>query len=359
MRLSALLAALLLALPAHAATERTGERFDGGEVIERLDVADLPAGTHRFWFRGGANALAQGWWVPVVVVKGARPGPRLLLTAGMHGDELNGIAVIHQLIRETDAQQLSGTLVLVPGANPPALLRQTRNWTTTREGEGANLNRLMPGDAAGDTPERHAERLWTRVMRPNADTAIDLHTQSRGVEYPMYVFSDPRNPRNRRIAELLGPDMVKVDKGQKGTVETTFNDAGVPAVTLELGPPLVFEAAMVRRGVDGVRNLMRDLRMLPGAPTRPRPAFVGNATTTVATQRGGWATLEIALGDRVRAGQAVGFVADAFGRVTERLTAPVEGRVLVVATDPMREPGDRLVTILSQNDEPRCADGSC
>ncbi len=355
----ALLAALLLAVPAQAATERTGERFQDAEVIERLDTADLPTGTHRFWFRGAQGPLAQAWWVPVVVVKGAKPGPRLLLTAGMHGDELTGVAVIHTLARETDAQQLSGTLIAVPGANPPGLLRQTRNWTTTREGEGANLNRLMPGDAAGDAPERHAERLWSRVLGPNADTAVDLHTQSRGVEYPMYVFSDPRNPRNRRIAELLGPDMIKLDKGQKGTVETTFNDAGVPAVTLELGAALVFEPEMVRRGVEGVRNLMRDLKMLPGAVERPRTAFVGNATTTVPTSIGGWATLQVALGDRVRKGQAVGFVADPFGRVTERLTAPVDGRVLVVATDPMREPGDRLVTLLSQNDEPRCADGSC
>lgn len=351
-------AALLFATPALAATERTGDRIDGVAVIERLDVADLPSGTHRFWFAGVGNSLGQSWWVPVVVVKGARPGPRLLLTAGMHGDELSSIAVAHELAR-TAPEQLSGVLIVVPGANPPALLRQTRNFTTSREGDGVNLNRQMPGNETGDAPERLAGRLWTRVLRPNADAVVDLHTQSRGTAYPMFAFTDPRLPRNRRMAELVGPDMIKIDAGAKGSVETAFNDAGVPAITLELGGPLRFDPVMVRRGTDGLRNLMREMKMLDGEVAAPPPAFVGNQGTSVRTDRAGWATLSVELGDAVRKGQTVATLADPFGRVIASYAAPLEGRVLVVATDPMREPGDSLIRILSISTDPKCAGGSC
>jgi hypothetical protein len=88
--------ALLVAAPTLAATEAAGS-LDGVTIIDRLDVNDIAAGSvQRFWFRAGMSPDGQPWLVPVVVVKGAQRGPRLLLTAGIHGDELNGIAVLHR-----------------------------------------------------------------------------------------------------------------------------------------------------------------------------------------------------------------------------------------------------------------------
>ena len=90
--------ALLVAAPTLAATEAAGS-LDGVTIIDRLDVNDIAAGSvQRFWFRAGMSPVGQPWLVPVVVIKGAQPGPRLLLTAGIHGDELNGIAVLHRLL---------------------------------------------------------------------------------------------------------------------------------------------------------------------------------------------------------------------------------------------------------------------
>ena len=119
MRAFCLVLCLILAAPVAAATDRVGS-IDGVAIVDRLDVADLPAGQmQRFWFRAGETAIAQSWYVPVIVVKGARPGPKLLLTAAIHGDELNGIDVIHQLVAGLDPAQMAGTLVAVPGLNTP------------------------------------------------------------------------------------------------------------------------------------------------------------------------------------------------------------------------------------------------
>lgn len=354
--LRALVLAVLMAAPGQAQTVMVGA-LDREAVIDRLDGRDVPAGTTtRYWFRAGETATGQHWLVPVVVVKGARPGPRLLVTAGIHGDELNGIDVLHRLVRTLNPAELSGTLVAVPGLNPPGLLQGTREFAANDSRASANLNRQMPGDLDGSAVSHHAALLWQNLFLPNADLAVDLHTQSRGTAYVLYAFAS--TARTKRMAELLGPDVIKLDRGDKGTVENTLTDAGVPAVTLELGMPERFDAEMVRRGVAGLQNLMREQKMLAGDVVEPPATMVvGNALARVMAPRGGWATLLTPLGSRVEKGQLVATMADAFGRVTGTLLAPESGVVAAAMTDPRRERGGMILRILHMKDDPECAFG--
>jgi len=351
----ALLAPLALAAPAQAATERVGS-LDGVAIIDRLDAAAVKAGTtERFWFRAGDSALAQPWLVPVIVVRGARPGPRLLLTAGIHGDELNGIDVIHRLA-SIEPATLAGTLVMVPGLNTPGLLQSTREWTPDFSRAAPNLNRVMPGSDGGRGVDDYAGRLWSRLLRPNADAAVDLHTQSRGTAYPMYVFAS--TPRTRVMAELVAPDIIKLDPGEKGTVENELTNDGVPAITLELGRAEVFDTALIGRGVAGIVNLMREMKMLDG-PVVAKSAitFTGNRQTVVRSPRAGFAVLAAPLNSDVAKGDELAILSDGLGRVTDRITAPVAGRIATIFTDPRRGRGDMIVRIITDDPDPKCAMG--
>lgn len=341
-------AALLLALAMPATAAPVGS-LDGVPIVDRLVPMELPAGQlSRLWFRAGETALAQDWRVPVIVIKGARPGPRLLVTAGIHGDELNGIAVIHKLAAQIDPAALAGTLVMVPGLNTPALLASSREFP-----DGNNLNRVMPGKAGG-AADRYAKRLWDGLMRPNADFAVDLHTQSRGTAYVMYAFAS--TPETRAMAELVGPDIVKMDTGDKGTVENELTRDGVPAITFELGRPEVFDAASVARGVAGLTNLMTAKAMLAGTVAVTAP-YVSNRIVAVRTGHAGWMTLSAPLGSDVTKGQPIATIADAFGRVVETVTAPETGRINTIATDPRRDAGDMVVRIVWWDPDPKCALG--
>ena len=357
MRFVMLLAALL-ATPLAAQTVRTDDIVDGTPVIDRLDVRDLSAGQlHRFWFRVADNAVGQGWYVPVLVVRGAKPGPRLLLTAAIHGDELNGIAVVHRLAEQIEPAMLSGSLVMVAGLNTPGLIHHTRGFTPN-PASSDNLNRLMPGDeAATDIAKRYAGRLWARLMRPNADAAIDLHTQSRGTAYPMYAFAETK--KAQAMAMLVAPDIVKLDPGEKGTVENELNHDGVPAITLELGRPESFDPVMIGRAIDGIRRVMVDMKMLSAGSAPPATVipYVANAIQPVRTTRGGYATVSVGLLQDVEKGQLIATIADPFGRVIERIVAPRAGRINTIATDPTREPGDMVVRIVYNSDDPKCVMG--
>jgi hypothetical protein len=330
-------------------------------VIDTLDAASLPAGIHRFWFRVTPGPIGSDYRIPVIVVRGERPGPRLLLTAGIHGDELNGIDVIHRLAGTLDPARISGTVTMIPGLNAPALANGTRNFSS-RGGDGSdNLNRVMPGNnaAGASLAERYAHRLWHGLMRPNTDTTVDLHTQSRGTAYTFYVFAETE--RARAIGRLFAPDVLRLDPGQAGTVENEMNRVGVPAITLEIGYPEVFDAAMNVRATDGVLRLMADMQMIAAGDAPPLPrrdtVFVANNQVAVRTNANGWLRLAVALGVRVTAGQVVGTLRDSFGRTTETYTAPVSGIVSSIPTNPIREPGDMVMRIGYHDPNPACVNG--
>lgn len=358
---AALIITATMQSPAQAQTVRTGDRIDSIDVIDRLDVADLAAGTvHRFWFRASGNSIAQGWYVPVVVIRGARPGPRLLLTAGIHGDELNGIDVIHQLANGVDPAALSGTLVMIPGLNTPGLANSTRAFTPEGGNSGDNLNRAMPGNEdSDDVSAVYAGRIWNRLMVGNADQAIDLHTQSRGTAYVYYVFAE--TPAAVAIARALAPDVIRLDPGVRGAVENELNKVGIPAVTLELERPETYQPAVINRAIDGIRRVMADMGMIDraGVPAATVAPFMANNGVGITSRRGGWVRLLVSGNDDVREGQEVAIVSDAFGRVIERLTAPRAGRVSSITTDPRTPPGGGVLRIVFNDPDPRCAERGC
>ena len=356
------IAAALLALstPVMAQTVYTGDRMDGAAVIDKLDVADLPAGAlTKLYFRVTDTAIGQGWYVPVIVIKGAKPGLKLLITAGIHGDELNGISVLQNLAQTIDPKSFSGTLVAVPGLNTPGLLHSTRGFTADEIGtNGDNLNRAMPGNLEGGPSSRYAGRLWQQLFIGNADFAIDLHTQSRGGAYPGYVFA--QTGAARQIADLLRPDVIGMDAGVEGTVENMLNPVGIPAVTYELGAPETFDGAMIARATRGIHNVMIGKGMLAGKPDLSDPApYVGNVVTDIDSTRGGWTTVKVRLKDDVKKGDVVATVSNPFGETIATITAPSDGHVLSIATDPRTEPGDMVVRLIAWSDQGVCARTGC
>ncbi|WND03412.1 succinylglutamate desuccinylase/aspartoacylase family protein [Temperatibacter marinus] len=319
------------------------------KIITKLKVDDLGAGRHEFYFKAGYRNTGDALLIPVIVFKGTKEGPRLMLTAAVHGDELNGIGVLHRLAAELNPKSLKGTVIMVPGINRTGLENNSRYFHESNGGGShTDLNRVMPGEKYGHAGERFAYHVWHYLLKNNADKAIDLHTQTRGTAYPLYVFSDFRNAAAKKMAYLLGPDLIKEDKGQKGTVETTFVTHDIPAVTLEIGAPKIFQKDLINRAIIGIKRVMKKDGMIKGEtlPVARVKPYVGTKSTTVYTHTGGILMMKVALLDHVKEGQVLGCINDPFGHKLKCYRAPHKGVVLAVSTDPMREPGSMVARLL-------------
>ncbi|KZK91897.1 Succinylglutamate desuccinylase / Aspartoacylase family protein [Pseudovibrio sp. Ad46] len=327
----------------------TGDILSGVPVVDKLSVDELTPGTHRFFFRATTNSLGNAHHLPVIVVKGRTEGTKLFLQSTLHGDEVQGIDVIHQVLPHLDPAKLKGTVVLVPGANPPGMQNVSRYYPAQTETLTlTNLNRMMPGDAnSSNAGSRFAYALWHNLYMDNADIFLDLHTDSTGTAYPFFIYADFRIAEVCRLAALQPADQILEDDGIDGSVETELVRNGIPSLTLELGCANVFNPEITRRGVQGVLNTMIDYGMIDGTvDLLGIESFVGTEQVSVQADQGGFARVQVKLNEDVVKGQQLATMTNSFGDVIATYTAPCDGRVLSVCTAPLREPGTLVVQLL-------------
>ena len=83
------------------------------------------------------------------------------MIAGVHGYESPPIMASQELIQEIDKDSISGTLIIIPMANPRALYARTPNINPE---DGLNLNRIFPGAPDGSITERIADFITHQVI---------------------------------------------------------------------------------------------------------------------------------------------------------------------------------------------------
>ncbi|MGQ9872145.1 hypothetical protein [Leptodesmis sp.] len=146
-------------VPLQVATIYTGDIIQGVPVISQLHTQDLePGRLHRFFFQGVQMGTGQHWYVPVVVAKGVADGKRIALIAGVHGDELNPVRTVQQIMASLDPLTMSGTAIAVYDLSHPAKEYTQRKWLIAQNGGTlVDLNRVWPGDEVGrDAPTRQS-----------------------------------------------------------------------------------------------------------------------------------------------------------------------------------------------------------
>jgi uncharacterized protein len=298
-----------------------------GEIVrQRVPLGELPD--------GGPIAL------PVVTVGGTRPGPTLYVQAGIHGDELTGIAICREALGGLDPGSIAGTVVAVPVANVPSFLTRTRGFLH-EERWLIDINRIFPGNPHGLLTERIADALMTEFAR-HADLTIDLHSALAGCDIAPFVYIDPDDDEDGTLAarERYGlaygtPYAYYKRRGQMfGTSDLSRSfsaqaeNAGIVTISAEVGESVRVSWDKVPAGVQGIRNVMIAMGMLDEEPVVGEPARRFSTITLVHANRGGGLRLVVDLGSEVAAGQEIGEVVDVFGERIERLEAPVDGFIL-------------------------------
>ncbi len=281
--------------------------------------------------------LGTGLAMPVTVLRALRPGPVVLVTAAVHGDELNGIEVVRELDEEVRVEALRrGALVLAPILNVPAFLAGSRYLPDRRD-----LNRSFPGSRHGSLASRIANRIL-RSLVLKADYVIDLHTASTERTNLPHVRGDLRDARVRRVARAFGSEVVVHKPASRRTLRGAAMKAGVAAILFEAGEANLFQRDMVQRGLNGVRNVLRALRMLEGKPARPQYRVIVKRAMWVRARKGGILDIRVRPGDVVYRGDTIAITTFPFGHERDVIQAPATGMVLGVHRLPLANPGNAI-----------------
>jgi predicted deacylase len=274
--------------------------------------------------------------IPIRVIRAPAEGPSVFVTAAIHGDELCGTGIIHELLYSEDLNVLAGTLILIPVVNVFGFESHDRYLPDRRD-----LNRQFPGSPGGSLAARVAHTLMEQIVR-QCEWGIDLHSAAQPrTNYPN-VRGKLTDPRVRRLAEAFGCELVVEGAGPAGSLRREACKVGCATILLEAGEPLKVESDVLQVGARGIRNALIDLGMIAGEPVRPPFQVRIRKTTWVRAKVGGILRFHIRPGELVDAGQPIATNYTIFGKDPTVLASPVDGVVLGITTIPLVKPGEPI-----------------
>jgi len=281
-------------------------------------------------------------FLPVHVVHGRRPGPRLFLTAAVHGDEINGIAIIRRLLESASIRNLRGTLIAVPVVNVYGFVRHSRYLPDRRD-----LNRSFPGSEGGSMAGRLAAALMTEVVA-DSDIGIDLHTGAAHRENLPQIRAQLDEPGVLELAQAFGAPVMLNAELRDGSLRGEAAAIGVPVLVYEAGEALRFDELSIRAGVRGAFGVMRHIGMIRDGSRRHR-----QDTESVVARSSGWARAHRSgmlrflkpLGARVEKGERLALIADPFGDGEDPVPSPAKGIVIGRVNLPLVTEGEALFHI--------------
>ncbi|HEY7935525.1 MAG TPA: M14 family metallopeptidase [Candidatus Limnocylindrales bacterium] len=286
--------------------------------------------------------------VPLVLINGASDGPRVGVTAGIHGAEYVSIAALRRVAMELDPAEVRGSIVAVLTANPAAFAARSIYVNPL---DGRNLNRTLPGDPGGSPSQRLAAWLDANVIA-GSDLFIDMHCGDMNEALipftGMELTGDPGvDALSRKVADAYGLDYLVIGP-LPGSTNTAAATRGIASVLGEVGGRGQWPESDVSVHAAGLRRALVAAGILPASAATGPAGRASKLLTKEAWLRsdvGGYWHPSVDVGDEVAAGARLGEVRDAFGSVLLSVEAPIDGVVLFLVTSLAMNPGDPLLAI--------------
>jgi predicted deacylase len=292
----------------------------------------------------GADAATS---IPVIVINGALPGPRLALVAGSHGTEYASILALEKLAQTIRPAELSGTLIILPLINLNSFAQKVPHVNPV---DGKNMNRLYPGKPDGTQSERVCWAIAHQVVEPS-DYLIDLHGGDLDENLRRYTYwpvtgTAKLDETTRQMALAFGLDHIIVQKRQgpptpgPSPISWFSEGLGKPTVIAEAGHAGTTNGEDIDVLVQGSENVMRFLKMLAGvaAPVE-HPIWIGEITVVHGDHDGIFYPLVVPEAF-VQQGTRIGYTTDYFGNKIEDVISPVAGVVVYVCSVPSMKKGN-------------------
>jgi len=286
--------------------------------------------------------------LPINIMVGRKTGPLLLMVAGVHGNEHEGILAQLELWEELFPEEISGTIIMVPVSNPPAFrARQRQNPE-----DMIDMNRIFPGKADGTITERLAFRLYHDITC-KADMVLSMHSWTNGslvVPYVEYPRESPASEASEAMARAFGLEYIEAFDWPPGLLVNECTQAGIPAIEAEIGglsASIPERRELYKRGA---RNLMRHIHILPGQPD-PANEVLQVTHSILFAETGGILRQYKDLRAPVRRGETIATICDLNGTELAACEAPRDGFIAAQLLAASVNPGDLIAVLFTPKDE--------
>jgi hypothetical protein len=277
--------------------------------------------------------------VPIIIERSKKPGPTVLFTAGIHGDEINGVDIVRQLIASKINRPKRGTIICMPIINIFGFLNAARVFP-----DGRDLNRVFPGSDKGSLASRVAHRLIKDVI-PNVDLIMDFHTGGASRYNAAQIRIVKNNPELDELAAVFGAPFVLYSNHIAKSFRNACHQLNKPILLFEGGKSSFIDNHISDIGIEGVKRILAHFEMLDTkfevAPIKTPSIYIDNSKWLRAKQSGMFKS-SVEINTQIKRGMVLGQITDPYGKIHHTVKSSVNGYIINVNEAVLVYQGDAL-----------------
>ncbi|WP_296383144.1 succinylglutamate desuccinylase/aspartoacylase family protein [Winogradskyella sp.] len=280
--------------------------------------------------------------VPVIIERSKKPGPTVLITAGIHGDEINGVEIVRQIIAKGINKPKKGTIICIPVINVFGFIHMDRLFP-----DGRDLNRVFPGGKGGSLASRVAHKLMTEIV-PHADLILDFHTGGAD----RFNAAQIRIVKNEivldELAQVFGAPFIYYSKNLNKSFRNSCYKHGIPMLLFEGGKSFNIDSTITNTGVNGTKRVLNHLEMLNSKfkVSKPKRKDIKIADSKwIRANHSGMFKADVSVNSIVQKGDVLGHITDPYGSFNHFVKAPNDGYIFNVNESPIIYQGDAIFHI--------------
>jgi predicted deacylase len=277
--------------------------------------------------------------IPVIVRRSKIDGPVVLFSAGIHGDEINGVEIVRQLISKKINRPKKGTIICIPIINVYGFVNKSREFP-----DGRDLNRVFPGSKTGSLASRFAFHILTEIM-PVVNYAVDFHAGGASRFNAPQIRLAQHNEELKILADVFNAPFTLYSKNIAGSFRSASEKLNVKMLLFEGGKSLDINNHIADEGVNGVKRLLSHLDMLD-----PKHNVMEQKIPTIYIEKSGWVRAKCSgllhdyntIGTFLKKGSILATITDPYGKFERKVKAPNDGYVINANLSPIVYEGDAI-----------------
>ncbi|MEQ8927642.1 MAG: succinylglutamate desuccinylase/aspartoacylase family protein [Fulvivirga sp.] len=277
--------------------------------------------------------------IPVFVSRSKKDGPTLLIMAGVHGDETNGVEILRRLIASKSYIPKIGSVIAIPVFNVYGFINHERGLP-----DGKDLNRSFPGSKTGSLASRVAY-FFTSEILPQIDFGLDFHTGGASHNNYPQLRSALELPMEMELAKAFAPPLIIKSSFRDKSLRKTAAKEGKPVLVFEGGETLRMRKQAIDHGVEGSLRVMKYLGMRDDAPEPDKETIFIQESTWVRAKYAGLHHSYVRNGSKVEKNQLLGVITDPYGQFEKKIKSPMDGVVIGINNYPVVNMGDALMHV--------------